>query len=122
MNVHGQWPNVERVLVAWLSAECGVPVYTETPTDLEKKVPCIVVERVPGGAGRDFEKTFIADVTVFASTRPGVWALVQQAEPAMVRCQGFDEVRENDAFGNVPYSNPALRRAIATYELDARPQ
>lgn len=122
MNVIGKWPNVERVLIGYLKQECSVAVYTETPTDLADKVPCIVVERIPGGFGVDYEKTFTVDVTVFGGTRGAVWDLVQIVEVAMVTCALFDEVRESDSFGNVPYSNPALRRAVGTYELDARPQ
>lgn len=122
MTVYGVWPNVERVLLTYLKQETGAVTYTETPTDLAAKVPCIVVERVPGGFGRDYEKTFTVDLTVFGATRGAVWDLVQQVEVAMVTCPLFDDVRESDSFGNVAYSNTALRRAVGTYELDARPQ
>lgn len=122
MNVYGVWPNVERLLIAFLKQECGVVTYTETPSNLETVVPCVVVERVAGGYGRDFEKTFVVDVTVFAKTRGDVWSLVQQVETAMVRCNLFDTVVEQSSFGNVSYSNTALRRAVGTYELTARPQ
>ncbi|PCN48022.1 hypothetical protein Csp2054_09110 [Curtobacterium sp. 'Ferrero'] len=122
MNVYGQWPNVERLLLTYLKQETGVTVYTETPSNLETRVPAVVVERIPGGFGEDYEKTFVVDVTAFAATRGAVWDLVQKLEVAMVRCPLFDEVREPDSFGMVAYSNPALRRAVGTYELDARPQ
>jgi hypothetical protein len=122
MNVYGVWPNVEKVLLAYLKQETGAATYTETPSDLAAVAPCIVVERIPGGFGRDYEKTFHVDLTVFAKNRGAVWDLVQKVEVAMVRCNLFDEVREPDSFGNVPYSNTALRRAVGTYELDARPQ
>jgi hypothetical protein len=122
MNVYGQWPNVERLLVGYLTTACGVPVFTETPTDLEQKTPCLVVERIAGGAGRDYEKTFVVDITAFATARAAVWALVQVTEVAMVRCDLFDTVEEQSSFGNVPYANAALRRAEATYGLTARPQ
>lgn len=122
MNVYGQWPNVERVLLAYLKQETGVTAYTETPSNFETKVPAVVVERIAGGFGQDYEKTFVVDITAFAATRPAVWDLVQKLEVAMVRCVLFDEVREQSAFGNVSYSNTALRRAVGTYALDARPQ
>ena len=122
MNLYGQWPNVERVLLAYLKQATGVTTYTETPSDLASRVPCIVVERIAGGYGRDFEKTFTVDLSVFAASRGAVWDVVQQVEVAMVRCNLFDQVRESSSFGNVSYSNTALRRAVGTYELDARPQ
>ncbi|MGU3409114.1 hypothetical protein ACLBWP_03320 [Microbacterium sp. M1A1_1b] len=122
MNVHGQWPNVERLLVGYLTTAVGVPVFTETPADLEQKTPCLVVERIAGGYGRDYEKTFVVDVTAFATTRPAMWSLVQVAEVAMVRCDLFDTVEEQSSFGNVPYANNTLRRAVATYGVTARPQ
>lgn len=122
MNIYGLWPNAERVLVAYLKQETGVTVYTETPTNFETKVPAIVVERVAGGFGQDYEKTFVVDVTAFAKDRGGVWELVQKLEVAMARCFLFDEIREQSAFGNVSYSNTALRRAVGTYALYARPQ
>jgi len=122
MNVYGVWPNVEKVLLGYLKQETGAATYTETPSNLETVAPCIVVERIPGGFGRDYEKTFHVDLTVFAKTRGSVWDLVQKVEVAMVRCNLFDQVRESDSFGNVAYSNTALRRAVGTYELDARPQ
>ena len=122
MKVYGVWPNVERLLLAYLKQETGVTAYTETPSNLDTVAPALVVERIPGGFGQDYEKTFVVDVTVFAKTRGAVWDLVQKVEPAMVRCVLFDEVRETSSFGNVSYSNTALRRAVSTYSLDARPQ
>jgi len=122
MNVYGLWPNVEKVLLAYLKQETGTVAYTETPSNLETVAPVIVVERIPGGYGRDYEKTFTVDLTVFAKTRGAVWDLVQKVEVAMVRCNLFDDIRESDSFGNVAYSNPALSRAVGTYEVDARPQ
>jgi hypothetical protein len=122
MNVYGVWPNVERVLLAYIKQETGAATFTETPTNLETVAPVIVVERVAGGFGQDYEKRFVVDLTVFAKTRGAVWDLVQKVEVAMVRSNLFDEVREQSSFGNVSYANTALRRAVGTYEVTARPQ
>jgi hypothetical protein len=128
MNVHGQWPNVEKLLVAWLKLKTGLVVYTETPSNLDSVVPCLQVDRFPGGANREFEKTFTVDVTVWAANRALVWAAVQTVEPAMLQLNsngsgGFiDEVAELNSFGNVDYSDLNVRRAVGTYSLTARPQ
>jgi hypothetical protein len=128
MNVYGSWPNVEKLLVAWLKSKCGVAVYTETPSNLGAVVPCLQVDRLPGGPGQAFSKTFTVDVTAWGANRPAVWALVQSAEVAMVQliangAGGFiDDVSETNSFGNVDYSDLNVRRAIGTYELTARPQ
>jgi len=129
MIITGQWPNAEKLVTSWLSDQCGVSVYTETPSTLDSVVPCLQVDRFPGGQGREYEKAFNVDVTAWGKTRVDVWALVQKAEVAMMllnsagNANGYiDEVVELNSFGDVSYADLNVRRAVGTYQLTARPQ
>jgi len=128
MIVNGSWPNVEKLLVAWLKDKCGVTVYTELPSTLDSVVPCLQVDRFPGGHGEVYDKAFNVDVTAWGATRADVWPLVQKVEVAMMQLNsngndtGFiDEVVELNSFGDVSYADLNVRRAVGTYQLTARP-
>ena len=142
MILHGVFPETESVIVAWLEQWLPprwpdkVRVYTELPegwADAQRneseRLPAILVERLPGGAGsgREYENGYQVQVTVFAASRAVLWAVVQQVEVGMIAIRGrtsptLDEVWPAEGFGDVPYANKKIRRAVATYEMTARAQ
>lgn len=139
MILHGVFPNTERLVIAWLRAWFArtgnaIDVWSEFPEgweddDVETPLPAVLVERIPGARSRDnsaeFEGSSTLDVTVWASTRPDLWPIVQQIEVAMIALRNsttpaIDEVTIPQGFGVVEYSNPHVRRAVASFELTAR--
>lgn len=135
----GQFPNTEEAVLAWAKAATGFRGYTEIPNTWNtqparalENVPCVVVERPPGGYHpSDFESAPQIDVTVFlpvASGRTAVWAAVQKLEAAIPSMMpgignvGIDDVSVPSGFGILPYDNPNVRRAVGTLQLVVRPQ
>lgn len=126
-----EWANVERLVLQHLRARTGAEVYTETGTDLAAVAAArgaILVER-SGGRGRGIEKDVDVMVAVHAGTRSAMWQLARDVESAMAdleadaTAEGYvDGVEEAFGFAAEPYSNPAVRRASATYTLTVRPR
>ena len=87
-----RWPNVERGLVAWLSASTGRPVFTETPDNLEDHLPAYRIERVGGTDAYELGKEVQVEVNSLAATRPQVWGAVADVETA-VRAAEADRLR-----------------------------
>lgn len=120
------WPNVERAVVAWLSARTSLPTYTETDTAPSLPVERLMVARV-GGAGRGIEKDVDVEVEVYAATRGRMWALAGAVESAMFALAAngdpyVDDVVEAFGFAVDPHPSAAVRRAAATYTVTVRPQ
>lgn len=143
MILHGVFPDTESVIVAWLEQwlltrwpDEKVRVYTELPegwADAQRneseRLPAILVERIPGGAGtaQEYENGSQVQVTVFTASRAVLWPLVQQVEVGMVAIRGrtaptIDEIWSSQHFGDVPYANKKIRRAVATYDMTVRAQ
>lgn len=119
------WANLERAVVAWLTAR-GLSVYTETGPDDTLPAERVLVERT-GGAGRGIVKDVDVEVSVTSATRAGMWALAAQVETAMAALAAngdpyVDDVAESFAFAVDPTENTAARRATATYTLTVRPR
>jgi hypothetical protein len=142
MRLHGVFPNTEKLVRAWIAAwlvERGFlyDVWTELPDgweddDVANPVPLVLVERITSSGNSDDSPTFYdgrsyIDVTVFTRTRAELWPIVQTLEVCMLALPNsttpsIDSIGNPQVFGEVPYDNPALRRAIATYDLTARAQ
>lgn len=124
-----QWPNVERLVVAWLKARTGRPVYTETDSGLDGHLPAYQVTRAGGGQGAEIDRQVQVEVVTIGGTRDQMWGAVALAESAMYALSAngteawyVDEVTETFGPAVVPSGNAGQRRATATYALTLRPQ
>lgn len=132
MPEHGlRWANVERLVVQWLRSRTTATVYTETGSDLDavaRAGGAILVQR-SGGSTAVISKDIDVELWVYAGTRAEMWALVARVESVMFDLaadatdEGYvDDVVEAFGFSQEPYSNQAVRRATATYQLTVRPK
>lgn len=123
-----RWPNVERFVRAWLVAQTGRDVYTETPGTFGTGLPAYQITRVGGSDAGAHEKEITVEVDTIAARRGEMWDAAADAQTAMdnLRANGtadfyVDDVREVFAPAVAEYENPELRRATATYALTIRP-
>lgn len=123
-----RWPNVERQLIAWLTAQTGRPVFTETPDTLTASLPAYQIERVGGSDDFEIGKAIQVEVNSLAATRPAMWDAVADAETAMALLAAngtehwfVDDVTETFSAAVAPHPNDGVRRATATYSLTIRP-
>ncbi|WP_037932841.1 hypothetical protein [Streptomyces sp. SPB78] len=126
-----EWGDVEQAAAAWLRARLGsgVRVVNELPASLEKTLPLVQVQLVPGGGDDGINDEVVLDVDHFAATRTAMWALAEQTRTALLALRGrssaglvIDDVRTTSRPAHVDYGNAALRRAVATYALTSRAQ
>lgn len=139
MILHGVFPDAEKAVLAWLGERLrargfNLQGWSELPEgweddDVLMPLPAFQVERVPagGGTGNAYEGSAYLDVTVWARTRAELWPIVQQVEVAMVALPGrgpvmFDDMTHPQKFGEVPYANRRVRRAVGSFELISRAQ
>ncbi|MBP5918782.1 hypothetical protein F3K34_44435 [Streptomyces sp. LBUM 1486] len=125
------WGDLEQAVALWLrTRHTGVRVVNELPADLDKKLPLLQVQMTPGGGDQgDVTEACLIDVDAFAATRTGMWELANAARTSMLALAGqrsgglvIDSVTTDVRPAPVPYGNPALRRAVATYRLTSRAQ
>jgi hypothetical protein len=121
-----RWPNVEKAVRAWLGAETGRPVYTETPSDPPAEY--FTVERLGGNRNDPIERDVDVEVTATARDRGVMWDLAADAESVMaaLACRGVgeiyvDEVTEAFGFAVDPQPDQDARVARATFTLTVRP-
>ncbi|MEV7959302.1 hypothetical protein ACIO6T_41410 [Streptomyces sp. NPDC087532] len=123
------WADTELAVITGLRPHLpGVRVTDELPDQLEKFLPLVQV-RVVGGGDDEVTDTATVDVQAFASTRARMWELAEQARTAMHALAAthvpgqaavIDTVTTAARPAEVPYGNPALRRAVATYTVATR--
>lgn len=123
-----RWPNVERQLIAWLTAQTGRPVFAETPETLTDHLPAYQIERIGGSDAIEIGKAIQVEVNSLAATRPKMWDAVADVETAMnlLAANGtqewyVDDVSETFSAAVAPHPNDGVRRATATYSLTIRP-
>ncbi|MDX2538881.1 tail completion protein gp17 [Streptomyces scabiei] len=104
----------------------GVRVTDEVPARVETLGPVVVVQ-VAGGADAHTSDTATIDVEAFAADRAAMWQLAERARQAVHALAAavaggvvIDTVDTLQRPVPVPYANPAVRRAIATYTLTTR--
>lgn len=132
------WPDAEALLVSWLRVNLpDVNVRTETDTTFgtpnastQMRTPLVLVQAVTGGQpltdSRQTE-TAMVDLQCFADSRADAWGLYHRAHAWMLRAKAqttpvgtFDDVWLDNCMGIVNYTNPSLRRVIATYGIATR--
>lgn len=124
-----RWPNVERMMVAWIADYTHRPVFTETDASLGDNLPAYKVERTGGGDLPEVDKTFLVEVNTVGVNRPMVWEAVGVVMEAMeaLAANGtpewyVDDVTEVFGHSIEPYDNTGKRMATSTYELTIRPR
>lgn len=125
----GLWADVELLVMTGLRPLLpGVRVVDELPDRLETRVPLVSV-LVVGGTDDRITDSPTVDVICFAATRAETWALAEKSRRAMHALAAthdpgqkvvIDDVRTEERPAIVPYGNPAVRRAVATYTVSAR--
>lgn len=132
MNV---WPNPEELFFVVLKP-LGVNVVSETNStfatskpDRLMKLPLIQVNVVPG-VGRtnlDVDRNSSVDVACFAPDRDQAWALYNRVHARLLAMRGrptilgaFDDLWFENEPAVIPYSNPSVRRVVATYGITTR--
>ncbi|MEV8396283.1 hypothetical protein ACFVAF_34585 [Streptomyces sp. NPDC057596] len=121
------WPDIELAVMKALRPRLpGVRVTDEVPAKVETLLPVVVVQLGPG-ADDLISDTVTIDVQAFAVDRGAMWKLAEQAREAMLSLSGtyagglpVDTVDTESRPVEVPYGNPALRRAVASYRLTTR--
>lgn len=116
---------VEPLLIAWLDHDLALDTRTETPDDLQDRLPMARVMRIGGG-----DDTFrldhpAVDIDVFHTTRLSAARLADQVRESLYRLQRHGafgaavvtEVATRAGPRWLPYDNTSLRRYGATYRL-----
>lgn len=120
---------IEPLLIAWLTQDLTVEVTTETPPNLEARVPLIQVARIYGhDDGYRLDHPAV-DVTAFATDRLTAARLAGRARESLLRLWrhgAFQEAVVTDVTIStaprwLPYDNLAVRRYVATYHLTTHP-
>lgn len=128
------WPDTRVVAVQWLKQSLpDATVLTKTGTNLAQLAAAsagvVQVLRVPGGSNDAIEELSTIDVYSFAISEDAAVLLARRVNAAMLNLAGartgagaVDWVTCTSSVGVVPYSNPLIERAIATYEVTTRVQ
>jgi hypothetical protein len=117
------YPNVEKMLVAWLSTNVGVRVLTDTPTNLAQILPVVQVTKFGGTDQVPGIDVANVDIDVYASTRDQAAGLAERVryQLRMVlpgqQVAGITVSRVETIIGPSwrPYDNTSLRRFGASY-------
>ncbi len=117
------FPDMQRVLVAELAVWVGENVDTETPDDLQDRLPFIRVERVGGGRDRVSDAPVI-ELQFYAATYAAVQPLAEQVcewlcgPPSPVAA--IDRALCTSGPTEIPYGDERIRRMVATFQLTTR--
>jgi hypothetical protein len=118
------FPDVQALLVDALGVWVGADnVDTETPEDLQARLPFIRVERLGGGRGQVSDSPSV-EIQVYASTYAEVSLLAERI------CQWLcgpppplpqiDKAVCTSAPVEIPYGDVRIRRLVASYQLTTR--
>ncbi|MCX4661500.1 hypothetical protein [Streptomyces uncialis] len=121
------WPDIELVVMQGLRPLLpGVRIADEVPPRVETLLPVVTVQAAPGGGYDRITGTAALDVSAMAATRGAMWTLARRVRAALHTLPGtgpgghrIDTVT-GDWPVEIPYGNPGLRRAIATYAVTLR--
>ncbi|MFG3140760.1 hypothetical protein ACGFZA_31715 [Streptomyces sp. NPDC048211] len=123
------WADIELAVMSGIGPLLpGVRVTDELPDKLEAHVPLVWVQ-VAGGGDDQVTDTATVDVQAFGATRAATWDLAEQTRKAMHALAAthvpgqaavIDDVTTAERPVLIPYGNPAVRRAVATYAVSTR--
>jgi len=121
------YPDVESLLVAYLSGRTGYRVVTELPEDVDQHLPIIRVNRVSGTSVNYKCDHPIVDVDVFAADRPTAHDLSEEMRSMLyLDLPTVDCVQPSGVVAGVtvlngprwlPDKNTHVRRYQASYQL-----
>lgn len=122
--------DIEALLVTWLEDTIeDVTASTETPADLESRLPWLQVVRIGGGYDGFRLDQPTVDIAAFAATGPEASALAAQVQVlfheqlARIKIGTAVVSRIETVTGPhwVPYDNPNMRRYEASYRFTVHP-
>lgn len=120
------FPDGEAAILDTVAAEPGVADSgTETPPDLQDRLPFVRVARV-GGPDNVIDDYPLVDVDVFAATRAVAAPLAERlrqrllAGPHRTPAGVIDRVRTTSGPVQLPWADPGIRRFGATYRAAMR--
>ncbi|MEV0830896.1 MULTISPECIES: hypothetical protein [Streptosporangiaceae] len=122
--------DIEAVLVAWLEENVeGASASTETPSDLDDNLPWLLVHRISGPYdGYRVDRPSV-DIATFHTDGPAALNLARQVQALLhnelagstYQQAVINKVKTNTGPHRVPYDNPNMRRAEASYEFAIHP-
>lgn len=122
--------DIEALLVTWLEDTIeDVTASTETPADLETRLPWLQVVRIGGGYDGFRLDQPTVDIAAYSSTGPAASALAAQVQILLHEQLARTKIgtavvsRIETVTGPhwVPYDNPAMRRYEASYRFTVHP-
>ncbi|MBW8171794.1 hypothetical protein K0651_01860 [Ornithinimicrobium sp. Arc0846-15] len=120
------WPDVEQVVIEYLTLATGTPASARLPHDLESELPRYRVGSV-GGSDDTITDSAGVDVEAFASTRGEAHDLAEMARQAMFNMPANPITRSLVDFVTtrsrptwVSYDNPKIQRFTSTFDVELR--
>ena len=121
------FPDIQRVLVTLARTVEGVAAAgTETPADLQQRLPFVRVARIGGPRTSTLDSPTV-DVDVFASTYAVGQSLAGRVSdlflsaPHVAGGALIDTAASITGPVEVPWADPGVRRFLATYRFTLRP-
>ena len=123
------YPDIEAMLVAWLSDRLGVLVSTDTDDELEAELPVVTVIRIGGTDNYNIDRPSVV-VDCYGHTRAEAQDLANEIRAALrwelpnavVPGGVVSRVNTISAPASRPYANNKAHRFNATYQLIVRSQ
>ncbi|MDO5663569.1 MAG: hypothetical protein Q4G40_12800, partial [Brachybacterium sp.] len=121
----GVWPNVTRLLVAYLTDRTGYPVFTRRPGDGWKpNLPCFFLDRQPAPPSDGYTKIYTFDVEFMSTDLDEANAGASEIEILMFTLPSesdttahVDDVEEVMGVFDPPHDDPEILRMVGTYNI-----
>lgn len=119
------YPDVEKLVIGWLSAHLSLRVLTDLPSNLEKITPVVQVARYGGRDTAPGIDVASMDVDSYGATRGAAYVLAERVRQALlyelagIQVGNVAVVRVDTSSGPSwrPYDNLAVRRVGASYSI-----
>lgn len=127
-----QWPNVERLVLHWLTTRTAALVCTVRPEPARFEAIAleqgVVQVEVVGGTGSWVDHDVPIEVDLFTGSRGQLWDLADRVTAAMRALPGdggdeglADDVAETFLWAIEPHPNPKISQASGTFTITVRP-